>query len=220
MSKPRKSKSRRKRPEREARSRVADPNAAGRKAHSPDKRKPHRADKRLSFGDRHPIMRFVLIFAVCMGVFYVITITPLFERHGWIPYLDLNARVSASILNLFGEQATVDGRIVNSPRASLVIERGCDAIHPTMLFLAAVLAAPTSIRSKLFGMIVGTVFLMLTNLVRIVSLFYVKFHWPGAFQVMHVEVWQALFIFLALLCWILWASWAVRGKVVQTDDSA
>ena len=54
------------------------------------------------------------------------------------------------------------------------------------------------------------------NLVRIVSLFYIRIHFPAAFEIMHVEVWQALFIFLALLCWIVWAVWAKRASESDT----
>ena len=171
------------------------------------------------FAARHPILRFVLVFAVCMGLFYALTITSFFETRGWGPYLDLNAEVSGAILGLFIDDVTVSGRSISSPQASILIERGCDAIHPTGLFLSAVIAAPTSVLSKVFGMFTGTFLLMSLNLVRIITLFVIRIHWPDMFEIMHVEVWQALFIFLALLLWVLWANWAVRGKVHEPDVS-
>jgi hypothetical protein len=43
-----------------------------------------------------------------------------------------------------------------------------------------------------------------------VTLFYTRIHFPKLFEVMHVEVWQGLFICLSLVLWIAWALWATR----------
>jgi heme/copper-type cytochrome/quinol oxidase subunit 2 len=37
---------------------------------------------------------------------------------------------------------------------------------------------------------------------------------------MHVEVWQALFIFLAVLLWLVWAAWAERRRSAKVHVSA
>jgi len=117
------------------------------------------------------------------------------------------------LLRLLGQDATVLGRSIDSPRASMSIERGCDAIHPSALFLAAILAFPASLRKKVVGAVAGVALLLAINLLRIISLFYIRVHFPAAFEIMHVEVWQALFIFLALLCWIVWVA-----RVMRTVD--
>ncbi len=171
------------------------------------------------FQAKRPVLRFVVTFGVCMGVFYGLTATAFFQRNGWDPYLDLNAKVSGTILAFLGQDVTVSGKSILSPWASLSIERGCDAIHASGLFISAVLAAPTPLLGKLCGAVVGTVLLMLTNLVRIISLFYVRLYYPAAFELMHIEVWQALFIFLAILLWVIWATWAVRSKLAHPHAS-
>jgi exosortase/archaeosortase family protein len=145
-----------------------------------------------------------------MGAVYALTATPFFEKYGWVPYLKLNAEASGVILRRLGENATVSGRTVSSPRAALLIERGCDAIHPSALFLSALVALPAPLWKKLCGALAGTALLMLTNLVRIVTLFYVRIYYPSTFEVVHVEVWQIAFIFLVILLWVAWALWAVR----------
>lgn len=169
---------------------------------------------------KRPVLRFVVTFGVFMGVFYGLTATAFFEQHGWGPYLDLNASVSGAILRFLGQDVAVSGQSLASPGASLSIRRGCDAIHASALFVSAVLAAPTPMWGKLCGVVVGTALLMLTNLVRIISLFYVRMYYPAAFELMHVEVWQVLFIFLAILLWVVWATWAVRDEVAPPHASA
>ena len=77
--------------------------------------------------------------------------------------------------------------------------------------LAGVLAFPAAIAAKIPGMLIGTVCLMVLNLVRIISLFYIRIHFPSVFEIMHVDVWQTLFVLVAILFWILWAMRAVRS---------
>ena len=163
------------------------------------------------FAGKRPVLRFVVLFCVCMAVFYGCMATVLFRETLFPAYLRFNAGVSATILRCLGEEAAARETSVASPRFSIEIRRGCDAVEPSAVFLSAVLASPVSMWLKLPGMAAGTVVLMLVNLVRIVSLFYVGIIYPKAFHMMHVDVWQALFIFLALLFWVVWARWA-RGR--------
>ena len=166
---------------------------------------------------KRPVMRFILVFGAFLAAFYAISLTPFAENRLWPAYLEINAQISGAVLRALGETAHVDHRAIFSSRALVLIERGCDAIHPSALFVAAVLASPVPWLAKLPGILLGTLALMVINLFRIVSLFYVKIHFPAAFEVMHVEVWQAVFIFLAVFLWALWAVWALRGKLTPSD---
>jgi exosortase/archaeosortase family protein len=65
-------------------------------------------------------------------------------------------------------------------------------------------------RFKLPAVVIGPLVLLVTNLVRIVSLYFVQIHAPSLFELLHVEVWQVAFIFLAVLLWVAWARWALR----------
>ena len=170
---------------------------------------------------RRTVIRFVGLFAVFMAIFYAITITPFAENTAWPSYLSLNATVSGVILNGLGQDVTVDERAIRSPAGgSLLIERGCDAIHPSGLFASAVLASPVPLWTRLAGMFVGTFLLATTNLIRIISLYFVQIHWRDLFDMMHVEVWQALFIFLAVLLWVVWAGWAVKRGAQEEATQA
>ena len=169
--------------------------------------------------DRRSIIQFIAIFAALLGVYFAFTATQPYAEL-LLPYLRLNASVSAAILDFFsGDVSAVDNSII-SPRFSVVIARGCDAIDPSAVFLAAVVAFPVSIRRKLPGMIVGTALLLVINLVRIVTLYYAGIYYPDAFETLHHDVWQGLFIMLALLFWMIWAGWAQRPRREPEPASA
>jgi len=138
-------------------------------------------------------------------------------------YLALNAKVSASVLWLFGEQASANGVAVTSPRFALSIKRGCDAIQASVFFALLVAASPLAVRlsRRVAWMIGGTVLLLLINLVRIVSLYYTGVWFsPKAFEVMHVEVWQVVFIVMPILLWLFWIRRVSKPQVTQPDATA
>lgn len=164
------------------------------------------------FHAKRPILQFVLVLALLMGVFYAGTMTSVFQDHFYPAYLRLNAQVSAAILRVFGDDARTVGTAIQSSRCSVQIKRGCEAIEPSVLFAAAVVAFPAPWRRRLIGAAAGVLTLAVINLVRVVSLYYVRVYFPRVFETMHAEVWQPAFIALALVLWIVWALWATGRK--------
>ncbi len=155
-------------------------------------------------------LRFLAIFAAIMTAYYAFTTTDV-AKAGFEWYLELNAQVSAGVVHLFGyDDMTRTGKSLTSPNGSITVERGCDAVEPSALFVAAVLASPVPFFSRISAAVAGTILLMLINLFRIISLFLTAVHWRSAFDIMHLDVWQAAFIFFAILLWALWAAWATK----------
>lgn len=176
-----------------------------------------------TMGDRlrgkRPVFQFVGGFALLMGLFYACTFIPAL-KDGALPGLQrVNAVVSTTVLNIFGEGASSASTNISSPRYAINIAHGCDAIEPIALFVAAVLAFPTRFSPKIPGLLIGTVILALLNLVRIVSLFYTGIYWPTAFETMHVDVWQPAFIVLSLFFWVLWALWATKPQPAAANNA-
>ncbi len=86
----------------------------------------------------------------------------------------------------------------------------CTGVFIGGLFAMAVLLFPTTWRARIIGLGVGVVGLYVVNLIRLVSLYYVGIHWPGAFDTVHQLVWQSLLIAIAVALWLLWAGKAPR----------
>ena len=161
---------------------------------------------------KNPVLMFVLVFVVLMGIYYGATLSPFFHQTFFPGYLRWNARVSNVFLNWLGQATTVAGSSIFSSHFSIDVRRGCDAIEPSVLFVSAVLAFPSPFLRKIPGILIGTVVLLAINLVRIVTLFLTGVFYPKAFHAMHADVWQILFILLAVIFWALWIRWAMTGK--------
>ena len=170
---------------------------------------------------RHPLLIFLLIFGILIAVFYVFIAFSSSYNETFVPWHHhLIAKVSGGLLDVLGQDTTVTDASISSPRFSVQIVRGCDAVEAIALFVCAVLAFPLPFLKKFTGMIVGILLLLILNLVRIVSLFMVGVYSPRIFVLMHLDVWQALFIFFALLFWILWLLWATRSQVATQPASS
>jgi exosortase/archaeosortase family protein len=165
---------------------------------------------------RHPVFLFLTLFAVLVSVFYAITLTSFIE--GCFPYyLGFNARLAGYILRLLGQNITVRGASIFSPAFSVTIVLGCEALEPIVLFTCAVLAFPAAFSKKIVGIVAGTLLLAILNLVRIVTLFLVGVYLPSVFQLMHLDVWQGVFMFFAILFWVLWILWTGKSQTIRQN---
>ncbi|HHQ48602.1 MAG TPA: hypothetical protein ENK19_06925, partial [Acidobacteria bacterium] len=117
-----------------------------------------------------PQVRFLVVFLVLIAIgFGTIALKPVNDA-GVEPYPAFVARVAGAILRGMGENLTVRGCLLTSPRFSVSIFNGCNGLITTMILVTAVLAFPATWRAKLIGVAGGIVGVQLVNMIRIVSL--------------------------------------------------
>lgn len=156
------------------------------------------------------VFQFSAGFAGLLALFYALTLTPWYTAWFRI-YLRATVATAHALLHLLGQATTVSGTVISSAACTVDVRRGCDGLEPVALFAAAVLAVPlVGVRGKLWGIAAGVASLLALNQVRIVSLYFIGAHWPGLFELMHVEVWQVVFILLGIVLWVCWVQWALR----------
>lgn len=153
----------------------------------------------------------LLKFGLCVIAFYIFFSTEAYNTYVFEPVVHVNAVLASKFLNLVGFETVTSGTIISGHGFSVSISVGCDGIEPTFLFITAVLIFPMLWSKKIIGILVGTFFLMTLNLVRIISLFWAGIYNQRLFDILHVEVWQFLFIIAALFTWLVWAQWALKS---------
>ena len=160
----------------------------------------------ISFLDaNHKVLRFLVVFALAFGACYFLFGVAPGVRLGLIkPYTNLLASAVAAVINLFGAGATADGAQITSPRFSISIEMGCDGVEASSLFLAGVVAFPTSWRARLIGFALGIPLIHVINLARLVGLYYAGVYLPSVFEELHVYVAQTIVILFSTAILILW----------------
>ncbi|PYP89367.1 MAG: exosortase H [Blastocatellia bacterium AA13] len=144
---------------------------------------------------------FVLIFAASYLAFGVLPRS----QFGVInPYTEFLAKAVAAIINLFGGGVVADGARVYSRRYSMDIAMGCDGVEASCLYLAGVMAFPTSWRARLIGLAFGVPLIQAINLIRIVGLYYVGMDLPSVSDQIHDYVAQTLVILLSTGILLFW----------------
>lgn len=74
-----------------------------------------------------------------------------------------------------------------------------------MLLAAAMIAFPSTLRSRLTGLLVSSVAIQVLNLVRVSSLIWLGEHHRQTFDVVHVAVWQTIVILAAVSMFVFWS---------------
>ncbi len=160
---------------------------------------------------KHPITRFCLLFLVLLvGSSIILSQRPV-EKLFSTPFTTVIASQAAWILKALGMDVVARGVSISGEGFSVEILGNCNAIFETMLFLSAIIAFPASLKEKALGGGLGTIFIYLLNLIRVVVLYLIGVYAPDFFDESHVYVSQTIFIVMVAIFWLLWI-----GKGVKT----
>jgi len=151
-----------------------------------------------------PQLKFVGLVIVFMALYYTITGTDTFSNQLLPWYLHILAEITGAMLSLFGFVVSVAGTMVSGSNFSMSVAYGCDGLEPTFLFVVVVAAFPSSWKKKMVGILAGISILFCLNIIRLITLFLTGVYKREYFELMHIEIWQALFIICALLLFVLW----------------
>lgn len=99
---------------------------------------------------------------------------------------------------------------------SFIVIPECGAIEIMAIFLAAVVAFPTSRKKKIFGLLGGLPLMYLVNIFRLSCLGIIgaldqsqKRIW---FNFAHEYVWQVIYIVFVVIVWLMWVEFVVRRR--------
>jgi exosortase H (IPTLxxWG-CTERM-specific) len=154
---------------------------------------------------QRPESRFLILFLSILGIsFTVIALRPVNDAFV-IPYTTMVANIAGNILKLIGEDITINGCVLRSPRFAVTIYNGCNGLITSLIFISGVLAFPAKVSAKLIGVVGGLLAIQAINMVRIISLFYIGIYLPKLFNSSHIFIWQSLVIIAGVTLWIVWA---------------
>ena len=161
-----------------------------------------------------PMLRFLLLFLVCLAMLFVAELWQPVEQHVIEPFTAAIAKVCVFIVGLFDSHVLAAGKELRSTTNgfAISIERGCNGVEAVIILVSAMLAFPASWRQKALGIGLGFVAIQVLNLVRIISLFYLG-QWNRTwFDWFHLYLWQALIVLDALVVFLLWLRWLSRDR--------
>ena len=118
----------------------------------------------------------------------------------------LNVGVSVKLINMINSEmlAVQKGKDIISKDMRMTVAVGCDGMDGMLIVIAAILAFPMILLDKIKGVILGIIVVYLTNLLRIIMLFFILKFYPGYFDYMHTYIGQFIVIFSAGLFFLMW----------------
>jgi exosortase/archaeosortase family protein len=166
---------------------------------------------------RREQLRFAVVFsvlAVAVSFAYYFPYTAGGFVDAWMSsYLRAYVRCAGAVLSRLDSSVFVSGFDVHG-RFPLRVTRDCDGMQVNILFASAVLAFPASWPRRLFGLTVGCALLVVLNLVRLCTLYFIGVYCPGVFDFAHRELWPLLLVAAALTAFVVWARWLQRPAAV------
>lgn len=160
------------------------------------------------------MFRFLGIFLLVLLALFLAELTPPVQRMVVVPWTAFLASASAFIVRLVDSNVLSHGNVLQDMRSGsgIAIEAGCNGVEACIMLAAALFAYPAGLRSRMAGLLVGSVAIQLLNLVRIVSLFYLVQWSVPAFEFAHLYLWQALIMLDVLVVWLVWLRWVTRRQ--------
>lgn len=131
-------------------------------------------------------------------------------------YLAGYARLSGLLLSLVEPNIWVNDAIING-RVSLEIVKNCDAMEVVLLFAAATLALDGRRSDRALAVSLGVCAIVMLNLVRISSLYFVRLDFPKAFDTVHLEVWPPVLVAWTVLLFLGVSKW-LEVRAQRADD--
>ncbi len=150
----------------------------------------------------HPFYLFFILFFLFLFIFQLITHIPFIAY----PLTWVTTQTTWYVLNIFGLPVSMEGIIISTPRGiHMEVIYECTGIYGIIVYLSAVLATPKALwTKKLMGCWIGILVIWLMNIVRLVTIYWVTYEYPPAFDFIHTYFWQLFLVIIVILVYAVW----------------
>lgn len=162
--------------------------------------------------------RFLLLFLCYAVVGFALQVTPFIDKNFVAPFILGITAASSLLIEVFGGSVELFGDILRSPinGFAVKVDNGCSGLEAVILICAAVLAFPTTWKTRLIGVLACSLAILGLNLIRIISLFYIGQYSIDWFEWAHLYAWDILIMIDGVIAILLW----IRYAMMRTPQTA
>lgn len=148
-----------------------------------------------------PFLLFFVLFFVYLFILQLITHAPFFTQ----PLSWLTTSATFTVLKWVGLPVATEGCFIVSSRGiNMEIIYECTGIYGIIVYISAVLASDRGWYRKLYGLLLGIPLIWLSNLIRLVSIYWISYEYPPIFDFLHTYFWQLFLIVVVILIFYSW----------------
>ena len=149
-------------------------------------------------------IRWVVLFCVLIGAFYWLDQSLWFHQVILSRLSRLNANATAWVLSFLGLHVETTNGTVITASGRFEIAESCTGSFVFMMYAAAILPFPSPWKSRLSGLLLGFVTLLLINLFRTSLIILAVSRFPQSFWSFHVIIGQTLVIVGMMAVFLRW----------------
>lgn len=153
---------------------------------------------------------FILGFFAIIGAYYLFI--NLIGEDFFDGYISMTSSLTAGLLSIFEEGIYSNGPRIGTNEFSVMLSFGCEGTEPLIIYLAAIISFPAALKSKIKGIVTGSLILYAMNVIRVGLLYFIGRSNPGSFELFHTTIFPVLFIFFAIVSWGIWAQSLKKAK--------
>ncbi len=116
------------------------------------------------------------------------------------------AHISVWLIQLFDDRVISQGVVIKhlDNGFAVAIQTGCNGVEALIVLVSAIIAFPSPWKYKIYGIGMGFFAVEVSNLVRIITLFYLGQWDREIFQWAHLFIWEALIMLDVLIIFLIW----------------
>ena len=165
---------------------------------------------REAWASNSAVLGLVAKFFVVLGILHLLLLSP--PGRDFVAWLSVaQARAGAGVLEVVGIGTEVRDATIFSDSNALTVIAGCSALEVWFFLVAAIVAFPSHIVPKVFGILGGLFLVQALNSLRIMSLFWVGRYSAGHFASVHEVFWPGALNLAAILILGFWLAW-ISGR--------
>lgn len=159
-----------------------------------------------------PLLKTSVLFAVFMLSLHAVLwlAVPVWKETD--PLRAYTTKTVSFFLDKLSIANVVSGNVITLRNDTWIVTQECTAINVLILFVSFVLAYTSSIRAKLLALVAGVPLIVISNLARLVTLGLFTEYFPRKAHFFHDFIWQAVFVFLVVVMWLIWIELVVKRE--------
>lgn len=162
------------------------------------------------YGSKKPVIGYAFRFLCVIVGLYAISITKMYDTVVNQATFII-AKVAHELIHLLGGGSTLSGATLESGgSAVLTVVPLCTAFDYVWFLIATITAFPARPARKVLGAVVGIAALLILNVLRVSSLFWVGIRFPQHFAIVHEQVWALLLNCSTISLVVAWLVWIKR----------